>query len=228
MVQFSMTWDELILPHNFTSPFSHEKPSSMKTITLIAIIFASLPLKAQTRQCGNLKWSEDPRISSGLFMGKMENNCVVTGLRSADIRKLHDYFEAKALDNVVIKHQGPDAESSLGLPGLRWDITVETNEGRIRNLLRIASDDRAALAYSIHSKEINFRGMAGYMRKLNIDYRVEVLSATSVRITLNNLVHVQKPAVAPSGMFLRMAINNSEGQFTQSLNNLVDEVVRNL
>jgi hypothetical protein len=198
------------------------------TFRILLMTLMATPALALEHECELLRWIQAPRIANGLFTGKMQSSCVISGLGSTDIRKLHDHFESNALNDVVTTHQGPLADNSLGLPGQRWDVTIAAREGQMRNLLRIATDSRDMLAYSIHSKEIHFRGMAGYLRKLNIDYRVQLLDATRVKVSLENLTEVQKPGVAPTGIFLRMAIKNSEAEFLQNLQKLIQEVATNL
>jgi hypothetical protein len=195
-------------------------------IQFFTLLLIVSPILAQAHNCSPINWVQTPKISAGVFSGKMEAVCQLQ-IPQADIPKLHRYFEAKALDDVIEVHSGPVRDQGLGLPGQRWDITARTREGEIRNILRMGGNGQE-FAYSLHSKEIDFSGMGSYLQKLDIDYRVKKISHELLEVKLENRIEIQKPRIAPGNMFLRIGTRNSEVEFQKNLDNLLKEITQNI
>ncbi len=160
-------------------------------------------------------------------MGTLEASCTVkkTG---GDVRQVESYFRNKVLAQVTTRHEGPVADHSLGLPGVLFDVTVRHEGGTLRNLVKIATDGRDALAYDARSKQISLPGMAGYLRKLDVIFKVVRVDADSFKVTLTNTTHVAKPALAPGGIFLGIAKNKARDEFLVQLPKLAKEIEQSL
>ena len=193
----------------------------------MAIVLSLLTSPAQAFSCGSERWVTPPALREGKFMGTLEASCTVkkTG---GDLRQVESYLRNNVLAQVTTRHEGPIADHSLGFPGVSFDVTVRHDGGSIRNLIKIATDGRDALTYDARSKQISLSGLAGYLRKLDVIFKVTRIDADSFKVTLTNTTHVAKPALAPGGIFLGMAKDKAREEFLVQLPKLAKEIEQSL
>ena len=194
---------------------------------LLAIVLSLFTSSAQAFTCASERWVAAPALREGKFMGTLEASCTLkkTG---GDLSQVESYFRNKILAQVTTRHEGPVADHTLGLPGVLFDVTVRHEGGTIRNLVKIATDGRDALAYDARSKQISLSGLAGYLRKLDVIFKVTRIDADSFKVTLTNTTHVAKPALAPGGIFLGIAKNKAREEFLVQLPKLAQEIEQSL
>lgn len=194
---------------------------------LLAIVLGLFTSSVQAFTCGSERWVTPPALREGKFMGTLEASCTVKKA-GADLRQVESYFRNKVLAQVTTRHEGPVADHTLGLPGVLFDVTVRHEGGTLRNLVKIASDGRDALAYDARSKQVSLPGMAGYLRKLDVIFKINRIDAESFKVTLTNTTHVAKPALAPGGIFLGIAKDKARDEFLVQLPKLAQEIEQSL
>ncbi len=194
---------------------------------LLAIVLSLFAQSAQAFSCGTERWVTPPALREGKFMGTLEASCTVkkTG---GDLREVESYFRSKILAQVTTRHEGPVADHSLGLPGVLFDVTVRHEGGTLRNVVKLATDSRDALAYDARSKQVSLPGIAGYLRKLDVIFRVTRVNDDSFKVVLTNTTHVAKPALAPAGIFLGIAKDKARDEFLVQLAKLAQEIEQSL
>jgi hypothetical protein len=194
---------------------------------LLAIVLSLFTSPTHAFTCGTERWVTPPALREGKFMGTLEASCTLkkTG---GDVRQLDAHFRSKVLAQVTTRHEGPLADHTLGLPGVLFDVTVRHEGGTLRNLVKIATDGRDAFAYDARSKEVSLPGMAGYLRKLDVIFKVTRVDSDSFKLTLTNTTHVAKPTLAPGGIFLGIAKDKARDEFLVQLPKLAQEVEQSL
>jgi len=192
----------------------------MKKLLIFSLMILSFSSFAAKVECGEEVWMNVPGVEDGVFIGKLKASCSISGLVAADIRKLEDHYSAKTEPTV------PD--SSLGMNGEKFDRTVKSPEGVMTSTIRLASDSKDKLRYVSQSKKIDFTGMSEYIQKLDVDVAVVRTGNESFKVTLINLTHIRKPALAPAGMFSSIAQKKSKKEFRTNLEVLAQEVSDNL
>ena len=198
--------------------------------TLIPTLLLSAPLvqAAPTVVCESGTWAGVPMLQSGMFVGSIRATCDISGSNDGSLTKLGQHFQSKATEGAVQVYEGPVFDASLGVPAVRYDVLLQTTDGQIRNLIRMGGNGTDLYVYSSHSKEINFGGTAGYLRRLDVDFKIEKQPENHLKVTLLNLTNVQKPSLVPGGIFLNMAKSRSLTQYQESLEALAKEIAANL
>lgn len=198
------------------------------TASLIALFSFSTEIKAATIQCGEEVWLNVPGVKDGLFSGKLKADCSITGVSSGSIKKLSENFEDNTVRGAHIVHAAPSKDTSLGMSGVKMDLTVKSEEGLMRSLIRFGNNGSTTFRYISQSKEINFSGLSEYLQKLDIDVTVAKINEGKFKITLINLTEIKKPAIAPTGVFNSMVQKQSKKEFRKNLESLAQEVADNL
>jgi hypothetical protein len=181
--------------------------------------------QAQTSSCSNERFVEPPKLSQGKFIGILEATCKISG-SAGNISGVYKSFRKDIFNDVVTIHLNATNDHSLGLAGEKFDITVKTNEGNIRNLIKIASDQRDRFLYESRSKSIHFSGLSSYLSKLDVVISVNRLANGDVEVKLLNTTNVNKPALAPGRIFLNMATKQAREEFNKQLPRLVKDVIQ--
>jgi len=194
---------------------------------LLAIVLSLLTSNGHAFTCGAERWVTPPALRQGKFMGTLEASCALKKT-DGDIRQLETHFRNKLLAQVITRHEGPVADHTLGLPGVLFDVTVRHEGGTLRNLVKLATDGRDALAYDARSTQVSLPGMAGYLRKLDVVFKVTRLDEDSFTVTLTNTTHVSKPTLAPGGVFLGIAKDKARDEFLVQLPKLAQEIEQSL
>lgn len=177
--------------------------------------------------CDSATWAEIPMLQAGVFTGSLQASCDLSEANESSLIKIGQHFQAKVSQDVIQVFEGPVLDGSLGVPAVRYDELVQANDGQIRNLIRFGGNGADLFLYSSHSKEIHFSGTAGYLRRLDIDFKLEKRPSGHLKLTLTNLTNVQKPALVPDVLFLSMAKSRSISQFEANLQALAKEVSEN-
>lgn len=177
--------------------------------------------------CDTATWAEIPMLQAGLFTGSLQANCDLSEANETSLLKIGQHFQAKATQGALQVFEGPVLDGTLGVPAVRYDELLQTSDGQIRNLIRLGGNGIDLFLYSSHSKEISFTGNAGYLRRLDIDFKIEKLPNAHLKLTLTNLTNVQKPSLVPGVIFLNMAKSRSITQFETNLQALAKEVSEN-
>lgn len=209
-------------------PYQEPNMKIMILAVVLATLFQLPKAVAASINCGEEVWLNVPGVQDGLFTGKLKADCSITGVSSGSIKKLSEYFEENAVRGAHIVHSAPAADSSLGMSGVKMDLTVKSEEGLMRSLIRFGNDGSKTFRYVAQSKEINFSGLSEYLRKLDIDVIVSKESESKFKITLINLTQIKKPAIAPTGIFNSMVQKQSKKEFRKNLESLAQEVADNL
>lgn len=196
--------------------------------SLIAFFSFSTEIKAATVQCGEEVWLNVPGVKDGLFTGKLKAECSITGVTAGSIKRLSEYFEENAVRGAHIVHAAPSKDTSFGMSGVKMDLTVKSDEGLMRSLIRFGNNGSTTFRYVAQSKEINFSGLSEYLQKLDIDVTVSKESENKFKIILINLTQIKKPAIAPTGIFNSMVQKQSKKEFRKNLESLAQEVADNL
>ena len=196
--------------------------------SLIAFFSFSTEIKAASVQCGEEVWLNVPGVKDGLFTGKLKAECSITGVSAGSIKRLSEYFEENAVRGAHIVHAAPSKDTSLGMSGVKMDLTVKSDEGLMRSLIRFGNNGSTTFRYVAQSKEINFSGLSEYLQKLDIDVTVSKESESKFKIILINLTQIKKPAIAPTGIFNSMVQKQSKKEFRKNLESLSQEVADNL
>lgn len=194
---------------------------------LLVIVLSLFTSPTHAFTCGGERWVTAPALREGKFMGTLEASCTINKT-GGDLRQLETHFRSKVLAHVTTRHEGPVADHSLGLPGVLFDVTVRHEGGTLRNLVKIATDGRDAFAYDARSKQVSLPGMAGYLRKLDVIFKVTRVDGDGFKLTLTNTTHVAKPALAPGGIFLGIAKDKARDEFLVQLPKLAQEVEQSL
>lgn len=203
----------------------------MKMMILAVVLISLFPVskaKAANIDCGEEVWMNLPGVKDGVFTGKLKAECDITDVSAGDIKQLNDYFVQEAVKGAQVIHSGPVADASLKMIGVKFDLTVKSDDGLMRSIVRFGRNGSSTFRYVSESKEINFSGLSEYLRKLDIDVTVEKASSNSYKLTLINLTQVKKPALAPTGIFDSMVQKKSKKEFRTNLNALATEVADNL
>ena len=188
------------------------------------IIFSSAASAAPVATCGNPSWIDEAVILDGIFIGNLEGMCDITGVQNGNVSKLYQYYLSQESLNVVAINSAPVAETSLAATGTIADLSVSMNDGTMRSIIKIATDETNSVFYTSESKEINFSGTAGYLRKLNLDIRIDKVSDDHFKVTLKNLTNIKKPALLPNFVFLGPAKSQSIQKFNASLSQLGKDI----
>lgn len=186
------------------------------TLILLSLFLLPLSVSAQVN-CGKIAWTQEGRMENGLFVGELAGECTVKPGRPGNMDRLRDQFEREMLKDVITKFEADVPDDSLGIPGNRFDLLLRSPDGKIRNQIIIASTANQFF-YDIQSKEINFSGMAGYLRKLAVRTEIKKIADGNYLLKLKCLNKIQKPGLATAGIFLPIARKTSLEQFEKRLN----------
>ena len=199
----------------------------MKVLFLL-LAFSALSASASTFKCGEASWKSGPVMEAGKFKGELIGECTVNLDQSPEFRQLESYFETEINRTIVTTYSQGVADSELLTGGRTWDLLIKVKEGKIRNKFQLASDGRDQLIYQTRSKDIQFGGFAGYLKKLDVRVEVRRVSDRKVTLRLSSLTWVDKPLIAPPKIFFDKAVENSLKQFPEELEKLAVQVRDNL
>lgn len=179
----------------------------MKTLFLTLAMIALVPAARAGVQCDDARWTQEPKITDGLFTAAIVSDCTVTAEDGGGLAKLDQYLLAETVKEEVLG--GPFAETFQDLPSVRYDIrstrTIEsvfgTDTVSVRSDARVATDRRTKLLQEAVSKEISGTGNFQYMRKLDYGVRVFPVGDGTYKVEVWNVLHVKKPSLVPSGFF---------------------------
>ncbi len=191
----------------------------MKWLALSAILTV-VSTQSFAATCSAPVFKEQPKIENNRFISKLESECrlAITG---SDVRLIEKFFNDTVLDNVQRKIEGPVSDTSLEVPGTRYDLVYKRPEGTIRMIVKLASDGRDLVISDSQSKEVNFSGVGRYFKKIDNNIRVSRSADGVFTLKFYNSIQIEKPSLAPAGVFIRIGSEQSVKQYTEERGRLV-------
>jgi hypothetical protein len=197
-------------------------------VSALTALFGATAFADPVVTCSQPSWIEPAAIVNGIFVAKLVGTCDITGMPDGSIEKLYQYYQAQESVNVVTVNSAPRPDTSLAATGTTADLTLNMDDGTMQSLIRMGTDNSTLFLYKMESEEIHFTGFAALMQKLDIDIKVDKLSADHFQVTLKNLTEVKKPNLMPSFTFLGPARSKSLTKFQTSLDKLGSDVALGL
>lgn len=202
-------------------------------ITFFGVTPDTQRLPTPEYECETPVWTAAPEVKKGMFYGTIEVTCLVRGEHGGGFPHLKTHMEEYLLDNVETVHAGPTSVKYEELPSVFYDVTMlfasGDNEVRARGENYIGSDDTSVLVYDFFSKEIDASGMAGYMKKVNIEATAKSTESENwYAVTVSGLMEVEKPWFAPSGTFKKQIVSEIEKQVEAKKEEVITEVANNI
>ena len=212
-----------------------------KSLALVSLLLISASARAESFNCGDNEWVDEPRMEDGRFKGEVAVECVLTATEGHGVTGLEAYFIGNVEHSTEV-HSGPDASEWDGLPSRQYDVTsvAPTGDGNgqisIRSQVNVASDQATRVVYASESTDVEADGNAGFLKQLNItlDVRVDASQtlasgvARQFTVRMVNYLEVKKPWYAPSGIFFKKAKESALDQFESRRREVMPELWRNL
>lgn len=171
-------------------------------------------------ECSSPKWVEPPTMEGGKFRGKIKGECLIQTREVNNYKKLAQGIAEEIVVESKTVHSGPESEIYEELPSVVLDVTTAVNEqglNSIRSDIHLPSDQDKYLAFITLSKKISATGLAAQLEKLNTRTEMKLLDSTHHKMVLYNENWVNKPPLAPEGIFKKEVIKQIETNFRDNL-----------
>ncbi len=192
----------------------------MKWLALSAFLTV-VTTQSYAATCSAPVFKEAPKIENNRFISKLESECRLA-VSGADVRPIEKFFSDTVLDNVQRKIEGPVNDTSLEVPGSRYDLVYKRPEGTVRMIVKLASDGRDLVISDSQSKEVNFSGVLKYFKKIDNNIRISRAANGDFTLKFYNSIQIEKPSLAPAGVFIRIGSEQSVKQYTEERGRLIE------
>lgn len=206
---------------------------------LLSLIFGStnhgpspVPTK-QTWTCQQPAWMGTPGVKNNVFMGTLNLPCRVQALSGKGMTNLQQQVVSYVQGEAETVHAGPVAETYEGMPSIYTDVTLQMGNDTESVLVRAdthsATDGVTKLVYAAISKNVVGTGNAKALKKIDGAYFVTpAADAGFYDVTLSSTAHVQKPTLAPTGLFVSQVKGEMEKQLKASAPEILTELSNHL
>jgi hypothetical protein len=162
-------------------------------------------------KCAKEKWAEGmPKYENKLFQGQMSTECIIAlQNRPGNLVTLEEGLLKKLLSEATEIHQAPQSTAQ----GTRVEVTRKFKFGKVeliaRQVILVRRTEDQSLQFEGETKEF-IEGKAGSAKLVSKDWKIRIQRAAnsapgSFTATLMLAAKVEKPSLAPHGMFMNKA-----------------------
>jgi hypothetical protein len=182
--------------------------------------------------CGAVAWTPNSGLNGALFDGGLVSDCTVKGTKGTGFPTLQDFVVRKVTSESRV-NAGPNSETYVGLPGVKYDVTltIKSSQGdvELRQDVHIATDNVNRLVFDSFSTDVSGTGYAEYLKRLDVTIDViKTAKAGTYTIHVGNATQIEKPWFAPEGMFLEKIKPAMEQKFREIRDQVVPQIADNL
>jgi hypothetical protein len=203
----------------------------MKMIVLLllgAAGFSSARADEPAFRCAPERWSVAGVIDDGMFKGTLAQDCELHGTAGAGLAGLYVFLGEHAARECEVL-AGPAVETFEELASRRFDLRCPSEAATLRNELHIAVDPRMRLVYAAYSREVNGRGVAALLRKLDVRFEIRPAAAPGAyTLHLENTVWLKKPDLVPNGPYIDGAARITLEQFRRARDRVLPGIAAHL
>lgn len=177
--------------------------------------------------CGEPNWVTPPTLEDGIFNSTLTAQCTLSGGTPETLSRLAQFIRNDiTTSGKLTVNAGPIEKTYEGLPAFEYDVTddlkSEGSPASIRQELVFATDEKTRLIYKVNSKDVQGKGMASYLQK--VDLLAEVLPTEQAGVftfQMTNSVQVKRPWYALAFIFQSIAKQTAVEKFNKTKDRLI-------